>query len=138
VRRLADEVEWALTMQDVTPLCMPVAPPPVGAPLEVPKAQMRAHGRSDAGHGDDDGRDCRTPEGIDATIEFRSPAAVVALFRQAINAFATPGDLPWRACERLLTHVEAEWTAQPRHRDPIFARDGYVDDDTDQATLGEK
>ncbi len=109
VRRLADEVEWALTMRDLTPLWIPV-PPPSGAALVVPETQMCAR---------------RAAEGIDAEITFRGPRSVVTLLREAIAAFAEPGDLPWRACERLLDHVEAEWKAQPRHRDPIFARDGW-------------
>jgi hypothetical protein len=27
--------------------------------------------------------------------------------------------------EKLLLHVKAEWEGQPRHRDPIFTRDGW-------------
>ena len=27
--------------------------------------------------------------------------------------------------ERLLEHVKAQWEAMPRHRDPIFERDGW-------------
>jgi hypothetical protein len=110
VRRLADEVEWALTVQDLTPLCFPVAPPAPDAVLIGPDPQMCARAKSN---------------GIDAELTFRGPRSVVVLLREAIAAFAEPGDLPWRACERLLTHVQAEWEAQPRHRDPIFARDGW-------------
>ena len=70
---------------------------------------------------------CARPgaRGIDAEITFRGPASVVALLREAVLAFAEPGDLPWRACERLLDHVYGQWSNQPRHRDPIFARDGW-------------
>jgi hypothetical protein len=53
------------------------------------------------------------------------PAAVVALLRAAIAAFAKPSDVPWQGLERLLRHVTAEWDARPRHRDPIFERDGW-------------
>jgi len=34
-------------------------------------------------------------------------------------------DWYWTGCEQLLHHVQAEWTAQPRHRDPVFERDGW-------------
>jgi hypothetical protein len=110
VRRLADEVDWALTLQDVTPRWAPVEPPPPGASLELPAAQMRAH--------------CEQ-RGIDAEVTFRGPRSVVLLLREAIAAFAEADDLPWQACERLFDHVEAEWRSQPRHPDPVFERDGW-------------
>jgi hypothetical protein len=110
VRRLEDEVDWALTMQDVTPLSASMPPPPPGASLELPAAQMRAR--------------CEQ-QGIDAELTFRGPRSVVLLFREAIAAFAEADDLPWQACERLLDHVEAEWRSQPRHPDPVFERDGW-------------
>jgi hypothetical protein len=110
VRRLEDEVDWALTMQDLTPLHVSLAPPLLGARLELPAAQMRAH--------------CEQA-GIDAELTFRGPRSVVALLREAIAAFAEADDLPWRACERLLEHVGKEWRSQPRHPDPVFERDGW-------------
>src|SRR5436309_1734357 len=64
-------------------------------------------------------------EPADSEIVFRAPVSVVALFRTAILAFAAPSYGLWQGLERLLTHVKAEWEAQPRHRDPIFARDGW-------------
>jgi hypothetical protein len=42
-----------------------------------------------------------------------------------MDAFALPGAPRWVAFERLLRHVIAHWEATPRHRDPIFARDGW-------------
>jgi hypothetical protein len=50
---------------------------------------------------------------------------VVALFRTAILAFAHPADSLPGGLEHLLLHVKAEWEAQPRHRNPVFARDGW-------------
>src|SRR5205823_1678966 len=32
---------------------------------------------------------------------------------------------PWEGLERLLRHATAEWERRPRHRDPIFERDGW-------------
>jgi hypothetical protein len=110
VRRLADEVDWALTAQDLRPLCEPVAPPPAGR-LEIPvDTQMGARPER---------------EGIDAAITFRGPASVIALFRDVVVAFTPPVELAWRGLEKLLEHVRAEWEAQPRHHDPVFARDGW-------------
>src|SRR5262249_47112680 len=61
----------------------------------------------------------------DADARFVAPASVVALFRSALHAFAPYGEPRWRAFERLLAAVVAEWERQPRHRDPVFARDGW-------------
>ncbi len=110
LRRLSDEVGWALAVQDVQPLCEPVAPPPAGT-LEMPNdAQMRARCADE------------TP---DVTISFRAPMSVVALFRQALAAYTRAGEPAWRGFERLLDHVLVEWLGRPKHRDPVFARDGW-------------
>jgi hypothetical protein len=62
---------------------------------------------------------------LDAEITFSAPPSVVALLRTAILAFAHPRDSLVGGLESLLLHVKAEWEGQPRHRDPIFARDGW-------------
>jgi hypothetical protein len=107
VRRLADEVEWALTIRDGL---TPIAPPPAGASLAIDERQL-----------------CARPEWEfpDAEITFSAPVSVVALFRTAILAFAHPHDSLVGGLESLLLHVKAEWDGQPRHRNPIFARDGW-------------
>ncbi len=107
VRRLADEVAWALAVRRP---CAPILPPPLGAVLVEPARQMCA-------------REAWEP--VDAEIRFSAPASVVGLLRTAIVAFTRPPDALWRGFEKLLDHVIAEWEAQPRHRDPIFARDGW-------------
>jgi hypothetical protein len=46
----------------------------------------------------------------------------------ARTAAASPAPAPepaWRSCERMLRHVRATWLSQPRHRDPVFERDGW-------------
>jgi hypothetical protein len=70
---------------------------------------------------------CARPEWEwpDAEVVFTAPVSVVALFRTAILAFAHPTDSLPGGLEKLLLHVKAEWEGQPRHRDPIFARDGW-------------
>src|SRR6185369_2851330 len=64
-------------------------------------------------------------EVCDVEIQFRAPASVVALFRDVLDAFASPGAPRWAALEGLLRHVIDYWEATPRHHDPIFARDGW-------------
>ncbi|MGH7339948.1 MAG: HNH endonuclease signature motif containing protein, partial [Candidatus Rokuibacteriota bacterium] len=107
VRRLADEVEWALAGR--VP-CDPVVPPPLGARLDTSERQMCAR---------------LEWEPTDSDVVFRAPLEVIALFRNAIVAYSLPGEPLWRGLERLLEHVIEEWEAQPRHRDPVFARDGW-------------
>jgi len=108
VRRLADEVEWALTVRDGL---APIAPPPVGASLALEDRQL-----------------CTRPEWEfpDAEVAFSAPVSVVALFRTAILAFtaSSHGSLI-EGLEALLLHAQSEWARQPRHRDPVFARDGW-------------
>jgi hypothetical protein len=107
LRRLADEVDWALAARDGLE---PVAPPPPDADLRAEPRQMCSPG---------------TWAPCDDQVTFVGPAAVVGLLRTAIAAFAGPADVPWQGLERLLRHVTTEWEARPRHRDPIFARDGW-------------
>ena len=64
-------------------------------------------------------------ERCDGCVAFRGPVSVVALFRAAIEAFRPPGAPAWAGLFELFDHVRAEWEAQPPHRDPIFARDGW-------------
>jgi hypothetical protein len=103
VRRLADEVEWALVAGEESP-------PPLGTSLTIDERQMRA--RPDW-------------EREDVAIAFTAPVSVVALLRTAILAFAQPARSFSHGFERLLTHARQTWEALPRHRDPVFARDGW-------------
>src|SRR5438093_2599178 len=107
VRRLADEVEWALTLRDGL---APIMPPAPGASLALDERQL-----------------CTRPEWEfpDAEVTFWAPVSVVALFRSAILAFAHPRGSLVEGLESLLLHVKSEWEGQPRHRDPVFACDGW-------------
>ena len=62
---------------------------------------------------------------LEADIRFFAPWSVRTLLRGAIAAFAEPREPPWRAFERLLEHAHETWFHQPRHRDPVFERDGW-------------
>jgi len=107
VRRLADEVEWALTLRDGL---APIMPPAPGASLALDERQL-----------------CTRPEWEfpDAEVTFWAPVSVVALLRSAILAFAHPHGSLIEGLEALLLHVKSEWEGQPRHRDPVFARDRW-------------
>jgi hypothetical protein len=67
---------------------------------------------------------CHDGAGVDE-VRFAGSSSVVALFRDALDVFALPGEPRWRALERLLARVVADWEAEPSHRDPVFARDGW-------------
>jgi hypothetical protein len=110
LRRLADEVGWALDIRDAARAWGAIAPPPARAPLDPPARQMRAPGSWE---------ECLSE------VTFVGPASVIALFRDAIAASRQPAEPEWRAFERLLDEVCRDWESQPRHRDPIFARDGW-------------
>ena len=64
-------------------------------------------------------------EPADAELRFSGPASVVSLFRAAVAGLKRPAEPPWRGLERLLRHAKREWESQPRHRAPIFERDGW-------------
>jgi len=87
-----------------------VAPPTLGARLAVDQRQMRAH------------EECPP---VDSEIVFFAPASVVVMLWAAIAAFSKPHEPAWRGLERLIEHAWEEWQRQPRHRDPIFSRDGW-------------
>jgi hypothetical protein len=106
VKRLVDEVEWTLDMRDAG--APSTLPPPARAKLVRPEWQMRAPGAEP-----------------DAEVAFFAPASVAAILRVAIGAFTERGDPTWLGFSRLLEHVKTEWESQPRHRDPVFARDGW-------------
>ena len=106
LRRLVAEVEWALDRRDAG---LPPAPPSPDATLAPVEWQMRAH----------------HDETLDADITFAAPPSVVALFRGALDAFRPAGAPLWKGCEKVLEHVCGEWESQPRHRDTVFARDGW-------------
>jgi hypothetical protein len=108
VRRLRDEVEWALERRDV--LGLPPLPPLPDVILEMPDLQIGA------AVGD---------ELAEQRVTFSAPESVAGLLRAAVFARTAPGEPSWRGLERVLLAVLGEWDAQPRHRDPIFARGGW-------------
>jgi hypothetical protein len=110
VRRLVDEVEWAVDTRDTVAPFQSIAPPPFAAALVRSERQMCAREERPA---------------VDDEVAFAGPASAVTLLQSAVGAFARDSQARWRGLERLLDHVIGEWTRQPRHRDPVFARDGW-------------
>jgi hypothetical protein len=104
LRRLGDLVDWAVEVAEPD---HPLPPPPAEATLVLPEEmQMCARG-------------------CDAEVRFDGPASVVALLWTAVRTYTPRGAASWQGFERLLRHALAEWRARPRHRDPIFERDGW-------------
>ena len=62
---------------------------------------------------------------LDADVSFRGPASVIALLWTAVHAFTPSGMPAWQGLEALLLHAKGEWGRVPRHRDPVFERDGW-------------
>ncbi|MBI5504484.1 MAG: HNH endonuclease, partial [Deltaproteobacteria bacterium] len=58
-------------------------------------------------------------------VTFLAPLSVSVLFRTVMQSFAAPTEPRWKAFERMLERVLGQWRSQPRHRDPVFARDGH-------------
>lgn len=106
VRRLVDEVEWVVETRAADG-----APPLPGTPLVLPERQIGAH---------------EEEAPLDTAIVLYAPASVKILLHEAVTAFAEPPEPRWRSFERLLDRVHTEWRqSHPRHRDPIFDRDGW-------------
>lgn len=118
VRRLQDEVSWVLDRGDLDGRISSLEPPPIDSPLvqigahPMPAALVTKNGTAPI-------------EVADSEVRFTAPLSVGALWGDALDVFATPGEPRWRALERLLSRVIADWEAEPSHRDPVFARDGW-------------
>jgi hypothetical protein len=145
VRRLSDEIEWVLAARDAVGPGISLGPPPADSRLAVPMLSGSSEGRDSSPHervqiGAHSSAVAATSlsaadaaavarrnvlEVCDAEIGFTGPASVVALLRDVLDAFADPDEPRWTALERLLRHVIAYWESTPRHRDPVFARDGW-------------
>ncbi|HEY2387644.1 MAG TPA: HNH endonuclease signature motif containing protein [Candidatus Binatia bacterium] len=138
VRRLFDEVNHVLESRDLLGPGFRLHPPPIDDPLTSPVTRhVHAGGHEhelslasivQIGAQTDsalDGARAAHPEVCDAAVSFTGPASVVALLRDVLDAFAVSGAPRWAALERLLLHVITHWENTPRHRDPIFARDGW-------------
>jgi hypothetical protein len=124
LRRLADEVAWALDSGARHSLSSRPAPPPADAVIppgglsavDLHEVQMRAHGESP--------RDLWPAPG-GARLTFRAPVSVAVLLELQMRRYRHGNEQDWRTFERLVSHAILEWTSGPRHRDPVFERDGW-------------
>jgi len=124
LRRLQDEVAWALDHGQAPSSASAPVPPPLDAdvradgtgdvdPLEV---QMRAHGPApDASLG---------PAGA-IRIECSVPLSVAVMVESSLDRLQRDRESRWQTFERMVACALLEWTSQPRHRDPVFERDGW-------------
>ena len=125
LRRLHDEVAWALDHGDRHPTLEPPAPPTADANVRADTAgdvstedvQMRAYdpARADTSMG---------PSGP-VRLTFRVPLAVAALAETTLWLLVRDSEPRWRTFERIVALAILEWSSQPRHRDPVFERDGW-------------
>ncbi|MBI3769412.1 MAG: HNH endonuclease [Deltaproteobacteria bacterium] len=152
VRRLYDEMNWVLEARDALGARVSLDPPPLDSRLtsrvavaageaECRKMSLTTGAQIRASFACDTNAQIRAvvardtnvqigahvaqSEVCDVEVTFTGPASVVALLRDVLGAFAPPDTQRWQALERLLHHVIAYWDGAPRHRDPIFERDGW-------------
>ncbi len=122
LRRLEDEVEWALDRRDASgsDAFEAPAPPPLDhnvraerlSVLERERVQMRAHGEPDS-----------TARSVELTL--RIPSEVASLAEQTMLALRRGGESRGSAFERMVAQALLEWMSAPKHRDPVFERDGW-------------
>lgn len=122
LRRLADEVAWAEERALLEPTLTVVMPPAPDQDLGRPSGDRQICARHSTGDSA-----CRELWGILGRIRliFVAPISVSRLFRTIMQSFAGPAEPRWLALERMLEAVLTQWKSQPRHRDPVFARDGF-------------
>jgi hypothetical protein len=124
LRRLEDEVAWALDHGERPWLTAKPAPPALDASVppggfssvDLHEVQMRSHGESP--------RDDLGPGGS-ARLAFRVPISVAVLLEIQLRRYRHQRDPDWRAFDRVIAHALLEWTSAPKHRDPVFERDGW-------------
>jgi hypothetical protein len=120
LRRLTDEVEWAIKQDLLAP----------GAGLLPPEGDAKLGLDSTSLAQESDRQMCANGGelfGIVGRIHvsFVAPVSVGVLFRTVLQSFAAPQEPRWLAVERMFEQVLVQWNAEPRHRDPVFARDGF-------------
>jgi hypothetical protein len=124
LRELADEVAWALDSGECSSFSSKPSPPPRGTivpvggvpSVDLQEVQLRAHG--------EDARDHWSCPGA-VRLAVRVPISLAALLEFQLDRYRHGREQRWRTFERLLSLAILEWTSVPRHRDPVFERDGW-------------
>ena len=90
--------------------CDPVLPPALGAPSSMPERQMCA------------GPDWEPTDAKSCSAHRRRSSPSFAPRWWPSWSRGKRSGQGWSVCSY---HVISEWESQPRHRDPVFARDGW-------------
>lgn len=123
LQRLTDEVALAVDCLD-EPCSRPQAPLPAGTDvrgelaqrLDQLRVQMRALPKD---------RRSREHEQLSARLAVKSSPEVALLMEDTLLRVRRPGEARGLTFERMLAHVLDVWTDVPRHRDPVFEREGW-------------
>lgn len=124
LRRLQDEVAWALDHGDRTSHDDNPLPPTVDvdvrkdglADFTESEVQKRAH--EPAPHWS-----IGVPGKVH--IDVFVPLSVAVLLETTLDRLQGWGEGRWHAFERMVAMALLEWMGAPKHRDPIFERDGW-------------
>jgi hypothetical protein len=111
---------------DAASPCFELAPPPLDldlaghalAAITTDGLQMRAL--------DNDPAPATGADRPRVEIAFFAPESVIALAEGVLQALRRGDESRGRTFERMLALALLEWTALPKHRDPIFERDGWT------------
>jgi hypothetical protein len=118
--RLQDEVAWVLNrdpLPSTVELLLPPAPdadvrPVRVADLSLAEVQNVAHGEI-------------RPAPANVALDFYAPISVLVLVESTLDRLQRPYETRGQAFERMVALALVEWLSAPRHRDPIFERDGW-------------
>lgn len=124
LRRLLDEVAWSLDYGDRNGRFDRPAPPPLDAEIRIDgsagvaeaEVQIRAHGEENCSG--------MMPLGT-IRLACQAPVSVAALVELALWQLRVGNEPRWRTFERMVALALLEWTGTPKHRDPVFERDGW-------------
>lgn len=121
LRRLVDEVTWALDFADRAGAPFPPAPP-------APDANIPAGGVEDiaADVTAEELQTCAHEAGANvARLTFYVPLTVALLVETALQQHRRQAETRSATFERLVASAILEWSSAARHRDPIFERDRW-------------
>jgi hypothetical protein len=129
LRRLQQEVSWALDRHDEN--FEPPAPPPLDhdvkadAPDAIEILGQAAAEFADAAAASEDGRLQMRAACAGVTLRFEVAPELAALADDVMRAVRRGSEPRGAAFLRMVAMAVLEWNRAPRHRDPVFERDGW-------------